>query len=376
MVATDGNLSKLALAFVALVVLHVCLALSFKLAQHGSSAEYAFLPAVLLVVAELVKFSISSILLWRDALLRHGIATAENAEHTPHIKLIAPSIRTSIWLLNQEVKLQVTFSLVWRTALLASLYCLNNNLAFALFRVADGANITLIKSGGSVVSALLLRFALKRSISPIQWSAIWLQAFGLIVAQFGTSCSNTPVLSWHAYGLLLLSLLISSVCGVWNDHMLKDERHHAASMHVINTLLYAYGFLFNALAYAASAAGTTGTSTGSSILAGFDEPATYLVLACQSLFGVAISAMYKYADAAVKTFALSCATILLMTINVLAFGTPFSLVVTMGCLTVFVATHLYVANPTSQATKKLRIVAEERVHQPHKEAEERLRNMR
>jgi hypothetical protein len=358
MVATHGNLSKLALAFAALVVLHVCLALSFKLAQHGSSAEYVFVPAVLLVVAELVKFSISTVLLWREAMLKHAVATAETAEHTQPIKLIVPSVRTSIWLLNQEVKLQATFSLVWRTALLAVLYCLNNNLAFTLFRVADGANITLIKSGGSVVSALLLRFALKRPISPIQWSAIWLQAFGLVVAQFGTSCSNTPVLPWHAYGLLLLSLLISSVCGVWNDHMLKDERHHAASMHVINTLLYAYGFLLNGLAYAASA-GTTGTSTGSSILAGFDEPVTYLVLACQSLFGVAISAVYKYADAAVKTFALSCATSLLMTINVLAFGTPFSLVVTMGCLTVFVATHLYVANPPMpHETKQLQIAAE------------------
>ena len=180
-----------------------------------------------------------------------------------------------------------------------------------------------------------------------------LQVFGLVVTQFGTTCSNTPLLPAKAYGLLLVSLAISATCGVWNDQMLKTR---GVSMHLINMLLYAYGFLFNGAVFMLTRSTCTtyaerDGSTCGSILAGFNEPATYLVLICQSLFGMAVSAVYKYADAAVKSFALSCATGMLMMINVAAFHAPFSLVVVMGCLTVFIATHLYVSNAPSITIK-------------------------
>ena len=334
---------KLVLAFFALAALHVCLALSFKVVQHGPSADYAFAPAVVLIFAEFIKFTISSGLFWRDALHKHTVpATMEKepAASTPFMTWWC-----TVWPVAQALRAQMSISLAWRTALLAFLYCVNNNLAFTLFRVADGANITLIKSGGSVVSALLLRFVLGRGISSTQWSAIWLQVFGLVVAQFGSTCSNTPLLPGQAYFLLFISLLISSGCGVWNDQLLKCERFEASSMHLINMLLYAYGFVFNGGVYMLTT-NACGEAAGSckGILAGFDEPGTYLVLACQSMFGMAISAVYKYADAAVKTFALSCATGVLMLINVVVFDDPFSLLVAMGCLTVFVASHLYVTN--------------------------------
>jgi hypothetical protein len=110
-------------------------------------------------------------------------------------------------------------------------------------------------------------------------------------------------------------------------------------MHTINILLYAFGFIFNGATY-------LGTKDPSKyFLSGFQRGSTYLVLLCQSLFGVAVSAVYKFSDATVKTFALSCATSILMFINIVAFGARFSLVATMGCLTVFVATHLYISNP-------------------------------
>lgn len=106
-------------------------------------------------------------------------------------------------------------------------------------------------------------------------------------------------------------------------------------------LLYAFGFALNGAMYVYVADPTK------RFFSGFDYTSTYLVLLCQSLFGVTISAVYKYSDATMKTFALLCATSILMFFNVLAFGAPFSLVAAMGCLTVFVATHLYVTNPAS-----------------------------
>jgi hypothetical protein len=50
----------------------------------------------------------------------------------------------------------------------------------------------------------------------------------------------------RAWLLLLASLLISSICGVWNDSMLKNS---GASMHTINILLNAFGFVMNGATY-------------------------------------------------------------------------------------------------------------------------------
>lgn len=317
------------LSVCALITLHVVLALSFKLAQHGETGQYSFSPPVILVLSESVKFLMSSALFWRERVTSSGLTTDRCHPNATVVGSAWTQISTG--------------GLLWRTALLAAFYCLNNNIAFALFRVADGANINLIKSGGSIVSALLLRVVLKRQLSRTQWSALWLQVFGLVVAQFGPNCTNTPILQPYAYGLLLVSLLNSAGCAVWNDHMLKCKQYKAVSMHVINMSLYASGFLLNGTILLFSRLPEEGH-----IFSGFDRPETYLVLVCQSSFGLAISAVYKYADAVVKTFALSCATSILLMIDLLFFGAQFSLVASMGCLVVFLATHLYVANPAKQ----------------------------
>jgi hypothetical protein len=276
------HLHKVAFAFVALVVLQVFLALSFKFAQRGMSGQYPFSSPALLVIAEITKLGISLCLFFQEeSYTRVGHATKEELA----TKKAFENVRQSFLTLGGEL----TFPLLRNTALLAALYCVNNHIAFLVFRMADGANITLIKSGSSFVCALMLRFALGRAISRVQWSAIFLQIFGLVVAQFGATCSNTPILPGYAYLLLFISLVISSVSSVWNDQLLKHDNN--TSMHIINMLLYAFGFLMNGISYVY----TAGPDRG--FFSGFDKSATFLVLICQSLFGVTISAVYKFSDA-------------------------------------------------------------------------------
>lgn len=93
------------------------------------------------------------------------------------------------------------------------------------------------------------------------------------------------------------------------------------SMHTINMLLYAFGFLMNGMTYVYF------PDPDNHFFSGFNHP-TYLVLFIQSLLGVTISAVYKFSDVTTKTFALSCATSILMFINVLAFGSASRLVTT------------------------------------------------
>jgi hypothetical protein len=128
---------KIAGSFLALVLLHVLLALSFQLAQQGSIAQYAFSSAALLVVAEFSKLLISFILLWQEECCTTSIEAIDYEPRTTD-GILFPLIR---------LKNEMSFPLLRRTLVLAALYCVNNNIAFFVFRIADGANINLIKSG-------------------------------------------------------------------------------------------------------------------------------------------------------------------------------------------------------------------------------------
>ena len=84
-------------------------------------------------------------------------------------------------------------------------------------------------------------------------------------------------------------------------------------------LLYAFGFLMNGISCVYF------PDPDKNFFSGFNQYRTYLELLCQSLFGVTIGAVYKFSDVTTKTFALSCATNILIFINVVAFDSAFSL---------------------------------------------------
>jgi hypothetical protein len=66
---------------------------------------------------------------------------------------------------------------------------------------ADPGSIFLFKSGSTVITAFLLRFFLRRHIAPMQWAAIMMQVFGLVVVQWNP-CEGVPLLSNFIYCLM------------------------------------------------------------------------------------------------------------------------------------------------------------------------------
>jgi hypothetical protein len=390
-------LATKAAAFLALVVIQVTLALVYKAAQDPTGA-YAFDPAAILCVAELVKLALSLAFFARERLAL-PLATRERERAEARARAaaaVATAPRSgggsagggggggddddddddrnggkdgaaALAIADAPsdamgaargagagggagalfAELRETFldqaglaassppesrAIRWVCAGLAAAYCVNNQMTFVLLQWADGANVNLIKGGASLVSTLMLRFALQRRFSSAQWSAVCLQVCGLVVAQFGATCTNTPLLSTATYALLLLSLTITSYTSVVNDKVLKEQR---CSLHVVNAVLYAFGVALNfaLLAVAGKGAGR--------LFVGFDRLSTYPVLLCNALIGIAVTAVYKYTDATMKTFGSACATSVLMLINVAVYGMPLKIVVVMGCLTVFIATHQY-----------------------------------
>lgn len=185
-------------AFASLVVIQVGLALVYKAAQD-SKGNYAFDTGSIMLVAELVKTLMSAAFFFSELRSNDPTSTAHTAV--------------------DAFKSQVTASptLPGFCLGLAVLYCINNQFTFILLQWADAANFNLIKGGASVVATLMLRFGLGRDFSSVQYAACALQCFGLITAQFGATCTNTPVLSSATYSLLLVSLTITSLCSVINE---------------------------------------------------------------------------------------------------------------------------------------------------------------
>jgi hypothetical protein len=101
---------------------------------------------------------------------------------------------------------------------LALLYALINNTVFVLYKLADPGTIQLIKSGITLVTALVLWFTLGTRIAKLQWIAIMLQVSAMLYTNCGmtthSSYSRSAALWSHSIILRLdlLTLLPPTWC--------------------------------------------------------------------------------------------------------------------------------------------------------------------
>ena len=318
------------LAFFSLVLIQVLLSLSYKSSQTADG-KYPFSPASILVLAEFVKFSMAAAALY----------AMPGGSPPPHTEVQARM--AYVWsTFCDEAFVRCGGRLPLAAFGLALFYCTNNNLTFYIFRYADPANLNLVKSGATFVSAIIMRTFLDRPVSGVQWSSIAIQTAGLVVTQFGANCgTGSTVLSPLTYLALLVSLTLTSFSGVWNDKLMKDSAKENVSINSISVLLYASGALLNTGVHIFSPS----SGSGASFFRGFDRVTTILCLLCNSLIGLAVTAVYKYADAVIKTMASAVSTGVLFFISAFFFGVPINVVVVAGTVSIFIATHLYVTNP-------------------------------
>ena len=204
-------------AFLVLFGVSTVVALLFKLSQ--TAGHYSYSPASAQGTAEAIKLALSLGFLWREH--------ARDAAAAP----LLPYFRA-----------QLSAGLLAHLAGLSALYFVNNQAAFLLFKLSDVSTNVLFKSGASGVSALLLWAFLSRPIAGLQWLAIALQVCGLLIVQYD-ECTHAAQLPATVYLLLLGSLVVTCVCNVWNEHLLKA--HAAASLNLQNAVLYASGLVLN-----------------------------------------------------------------------------------------------------------------------------------
>jgi drug/metabolite transporter (DMT)-like permease len=312
------------IAFFGLTAIHVSAAILYKYSQSGGKYEYS--PATTLVLAEVFKIFLS--------LFLHCMSTWEVDSRLSLSSRLYSGVKYAL----KDAWRQVNVRILGQLASLALSYAVYNQCQFLVFMWADAASVILLRSSGSFVAAVMAYFLLQRVIVRLQWLNILLQVFGLILVQYD-SCKAQTVLSPVLYFVLFLHVSLSSFNSIWNEHLVKSK--DAPSLNVQNACLYFFGAIFNFGAYLllpASLYGSTSLSTG--FFHGYSVT-TILIVALNSVIGLAITAVYKYADVIVKTFSLACATGTLFLFDFLFFGRPITLNVLLGIVVVYGASYLY-----------------------------------
>ena len=227
---------------------------------------------------------------------------------------------------------------------LATLYAINNNLTFYIYTMSDPATFSLFKSMTSFTTALVMYFFLSRPIHRGQWFAVVFQCAGLVVFQYDP-CKGSPLYPALVYGLLTIAVAITTVSSVWNDHVLKSAN---LSLNGVNVFLYAFGICLNFLFFIRER-----MMGGPAFFEGYSWQAC-LVVFFNSIIGIAITLVYKFGDALVKTFASSITAVLLLAVSVMFFGLESNIVTWTGALVTVVATYMYLTDkgPTQPSDKQ------------------------
>lgn len=315
---------RVLLAFFGLVFVQVLIGTVYALSQ--SHHHYSFYPETALALAEFFKLLMAA-LPWLQQLSKQQ-------------EVNGLSIPALLHFAKEDFFRNVTSDFAWGVIALSFGYCVNNNLTFSLFQVADPATIQLFKCGTTVTSAVLMQIFLKRKLSFMLWCMIIQQIVGLIGTQID-GCSELPVLPGLVYSFLFLSSLLSAASAVWNEYQLKAYDVETPKQLMV---MYSSGCFMNLLLFFAY-------RQTFSFFKGYTWGAIGIVF-CNSVVGLVVVNIYKVADVLVKTFASAVSTAILMLLSIFLFrSASMTLHRVLGTVTVFVATYLFLSNRPASESK-------------------------
>ena len=227
-----------------------------------------------------------------EGLLADGSESGDDSEVT-RISLEDIEIEKTVWKAQPFTPLvyyryfreELNLKTVFGYGHLALFYATINNTVFVLFKLADPGTIQLIKSGITLITALVLMLTLGTRIARLQWVAIGFQICGLIVTQYHPGTGTIYPLS--TYVILFFQTFTAAVSGVYNQHLLKSQD---SSLHAQNMALYAYGVVINSTIHGII---SLIKANEPGLFEGFDNVGAILVIVSNVLNGLAITAVYK-----------------------------------------------------------------------------------
>jgi len=248
---------------------------------------------------------------------------------------------------------------VFEFAIPGAVYFLNNNLVFYILAKITSTEFQILSCLKTVVTAVLFRWLLSRFLSLQKWMAILTLACGAAVSQLTFSFQDDPssgqdiqdvqdlsnTVSMGAVATIA-SCVLSSFAGVYSEVLLKREGQ-AHSIHLQNICLYMWGVCFNTL-------GMTilyrDQLMDTFFFTGFDT-FTWLLVLNNTLSGLAISAVLKFADNIIRVFAHAGAMTITAVIGSAAFGHKVTPQLILSIVIVSASTISYAADGPTVSTK-------------------------
>lgn len=231
---------------------------------------------------------------------------------------------------------QLSWPAVLHIWLLSFLYAFNNQLSFFVYLMADPGTIFIFKSGSALVVAIIQCIFVGKEFRGEQWRAMLLQACGMIVVQYD-ACKRSAIYQPLAYLCMVVSTAVTAITSARNEYLVKNYK---IDLNVQNATLYAGGFLMNLLAFACCP-NPNSSQAALGFFDGYDNPLAVGVVFANALIGLAITAVYKYADAVTKCIAGDITAVLLCIVSTIFFGLQSSLTMWCGVFVVCFAVHIY-----------------------------------
>eukprot|EP00462_Mataza_sp_D1_P000931 CAMPEP_0175089234 /NCGR_PEP_ID=MMETSP0086_2-20121207/680_1 /TAXON_ID=136419 /ORGANISM="Unknown Unknown, Strain D1" /LENGTH=399 /DNA_ID=CAMNT_0016361735 /DNA_START=46 /DNA_END=1245 /DNA_ORIENTATION=+ len=323
---------KQLMAFVSLVVIQGSNILFFKLS--GTGGKYRYNTASAIAITEFVKLLMSITFMYREKAA------------------------------GKSGSLSIPQSLVFGYFVLAVIYCVNNQLTFWLLSTLGAGQLQMGKSVAPMLTAGLLWVFYDEQMNKAQWACLIIFVCGLIGVMGGGSPISTffSSLGNPTVAMLMIACNLTAFSSVYNSKMLQQDK--SLSVHAQNATLYFFGFILSLFAYTV---GFTPSDPDLSFFGGMDNFNVIMVLFSQAFIGLAISFVYKYGGAIVKTLAAGVQAAILSVIDTVFFGLPSTFGSVAGTVTVLATSYLYFSvalklpnddqKGTSSIPTKLRVYA-------------------
>ncbi|KAF3906365.1 hypothetical protein ABW20_dc0104306 [Dactylellina cionopaga] len=240
---------------------------------------------------------------------------------------------------------------VSRICQLSLLYATLNLSNFKLIQHVDPGTIQLMKSGVTVVTALVSVVTMKANVNKYQWAAIALLTCGLLTTQLTPNNHDTDEetkYGFREYIGLVIGVLMTAVSGVYNEITVKSID---VTVHEFNLILYGSGSIIYVLLYLCTPNPHAEEVPG--FFAGDGSLLSTLVFFGAMGLGVVMTMTFKYADAMIKCMATALSTGLLLTVSHILFGNPPTFAFLPGVFVVYYAIWAYLKQRSPLDPEKL-----------------------
>ncbi|KAH9727767.1 CMP-sialic acid transporter 3 [Citrus sinensis] len=202
------------------------------------------------------------------------------------------------------------------------------------------ATVKMLSNLKVLVIAVLLKIIMRRRFSIIQWEALALLLIGISVNQLrslpeGSTAMGLPV-AMGAYIYTLIFITVPSMASVFNEYALKSQ--YDTSIYLQNLFLYGYGAIFNFLGILVTAIFKGPDNLD--ILQGHSK-ATMLLIFNNAAQGILSCFFLKYADAILKKYSSTVATIFTGIASAVLFGHTLTMNFLLGISIVFISMHQF-----------------------------------